>query len=202
MFVYYYLNKLNISSSKFWVQDLQRLVVEQPIQSGYFFMKFISDVSKDIILISQQEPFLMVTRLHIPSWSLFLWHSSSPQIPHNLFFSCILSESLLWLSFFFEKKKTKSESYIDWIFQWLSVYRDLYSSSSSWLAAGNSHKEEPSSVLETCCHPGETTMERYIFDDVVTLCSKNGKKSRKQRISECITWYIVHMETLLNCYPT
>ena len=67
MFVYYYLNKLNISSSKFWVQDLQRLVVEQPIQSGYFFMKFISDVSKDIILISQQEPFLMVTRLHIPS---------------------------------------------------------------------------------------------------------------------------------------
>ena len=122
-----------------------------------------------------------------------------------LFFSCTLSESLPWLSFFFgEKKKRKSDSYIDWIFQWLSVYRDLYSSSSSWLAAGNSHKEEPSSVQETCCHPDQTTMQQHIFDDVVTLCSKNRKKSRKQRISECFTWYnnIVHVHTLLNCYFT
>ena len=83
---------------------------------------------------------------------------------------------------FLWKKERKSESHIDWIFRWLSVYRDLYSSSSSWLAAGNSHKEEPSSVLETCC-------QQHIFDDVVTLCSKNGKKSRKQRILECMTWY-------------
>ena len=96
------------------------------------FMKFIADLSKEIIPIAQQEPFLMVTRLHIPAWFLFLWHNSSPQIPHNLFFSCTLSESLPWLSFFFEKKKRKSESHIDWIFQWLSVYRDLHSSSSSY----------------------------------------------------------------------
>ena len=105
----------------------------------------------------------------------------------KLFFSCTLSESAS-LTFLFLWKR-KSESYIDWIFQWLSVYRDLDSSSSSWLAEGNSHKEEPSSVLETCCHPDETTMERHIFNDVVTLYSKNGKKSRKQRISECeLTW--------------
>ena len=52
-----------------------------------------------------------------------------------------------------------------------------------------SAQEEPSLVLEKCCHPDETTMERHIFNDVLTLCSKNGKKSRKQRISECITWY-------------
>ena len=55
------------------------------------------------------------------------------------------------------------------------------------IAAGNSHKEEPSSVLERRGHPDQTTMQRPIFDDVVTLCSKNGKKSRKQRISECFT---------------
>ena len=32
-------------------------------------------------------------------------------------------------------------------------------------------------------------MQRHIFDDEVTLCSENGKKPRKQRISECFTWY-------------
>ena len=31
------------------------------------FMKFIADLSKEIIPIAQQEPFLMVTRLHIPA---------------------------------------------------------------------------------------------------------------------------------------
>ena len=73
----------------------------------------------------------------------------------------------------------KSPIPTQWIFQWLSGY------SSSWLAAGNSQEEEPSSVLETRCHPDQTTMQRHIFDDVVTSCSKNGKKSRKQRILEC-----------------
>ena len=58
----------------------------------------------------------------------------------------------------FSLKKKKRKSDIDWIFQWLSVYRDLYSSSSSWLAAGNSHKEEPISVQETGCHPDQTTI--------------------------------------------
>ena len=53
--------------------------------------------------------------------------------------------------------------------------------------AGNSHEEEPSSVLETCCHPDRTTMQQHIFNDVVNSCSKNGKKSRKQRILECFT---------------
>ena len=53
------------------------------------------------------------------------------------------------------------------------------------LAAGNLHKGEP--VLETHCQPDQTTLQQHILNDVVTLCSKNGKKSRKQRISECIT---------------
>ena len=133
----------------------------------------------------------MVTRLYTFLQFLFLWHNSSPQIPHNLFFSCTLSESLPWLSFFLKNRKGKVKvTLIGYYFLWQSVYRDLYSSSSSWLAAGNSHKEEPSSVLETRCHPDQTTMWRHNFDDVVTLCSKNGKKSRKQRILECITWYI------------
>ena len=149
-----------------------------------FFMKFISDLSKDIILRAQQEPFSMVTRLHIPAWVLFLWHNSSPQIPHNLFFSCTLSESLPWLSFFFEKKKRKSESYIDWIFQLMTVCLQRpvqFQLKLTTVAAGNSHKEEPSSVLETRCHPDQTTMQQHISDDLVTLCSKNGKKSRKQK---------------------
>ena len=55
------------------------------------------------------------------------------------------------------------------------------------LTAGNSREEEPSSVEETHCHPDRKTMQQHIFDDVVTLCSENGKKSRKQIISECIT---------------
>ena len=49
------------------VRLLQTLVVEQPIQSDYFFTKFISDLSKDIILFARREPFFMVTRLHIPA---------------------------------------------------------------------------------------------------------------------------------------
>ena len=123
----------------------------------------------------------MVTTLHIPAWFLFLWHNSSLQIPHSMFFLAHCQNPCHDFPFSL-KKERKSESHIDWIFRWLSFYRDLYSSSSSWLTAGNSHKEEPSSVLETCC-------QQHIFDDVVTLCSKNGKKSRKQRILECMTWY-------------
>ena len=46
------------------------------------------------------------------------------------------------------------------------------------LAAGNSHEEEPSSIPETFCQFDQTTMQQHSLDDVVTLCSENGKKSR------------------------
>ena len=177
------------SQSKFWVQDFTKTCGWTTNTKWLFFYEVHLWCKQRYHPPCSIRTFLMVTRLHIPAWFLFLWHNSSPQISHNLFFSCTLSESLPWLSFFFENKKRKNESFIDWIFQWLSVYRDLYSSSSSWLAAGNSHKEEPSWVLETRCHPDETTMQQHIFDDVVTLCSKNGKKSRKQRILQCFPWY-------------
>ena len=195
----YAFTNLIILRANFGCKTLQSLVVEQPIQSDYFYEVHI--------WCKQRYPLCSSGTFfdgHIPAWFLFLWHDSSPQIPHKLLLSCTLSESLPWVPFSLKKKKRKGESYIDWIFQCLSVYRDLYSSSSSWLAAGNSHKEEPSSVQETCCHPDQTTIQQHIFDDVVTLCSKNRKKSRKQRISECFTWYnnIVHVHTLLNCYFT
>ena len=82
-----------------------------------FFVKFISDISKDIILLAQWQPFLMVTSLHSPTWLLFLWLNSIYQIPHNLLFSCTLSESLAWLSFFFEKEKEKKM----WKWFWLDI---------------------------------------------------------------------------------
>ena len=56
------------------------------------------------------------------------------------------------------------------------------------VAAGNPCEEEPSSILETFCHSDKTTMQQHIFDDVVSLCSENGKKSRKQEIWESFTW--------------
>ena len=40
-----------------------------------------------------------------------------------------------------------------------------------------------------------------ILDDEVTLCSENGKKSRKQRISECFILMMVHVQALYNCFP-
>ena len=84
-----------------------------------------------------------------------------------------------------------------------SIYRDLFSSSSSSLAAGNSSEEASSSIQETVCHPDHTTMQQHniILDGEVTLCSENGKKSRKQRISECFTVMMVHVQALLTCFP-
>ena len=84
-----------------------------------------------------------------------------------------------------------------------SIYRDLYSSSSSRLAGGNSREEASSSIEDTVCHPDHTTMQQHniILDDEVTLCSEIGKKSRKQRISECFTGMLVHVQSLLTCFP-
>ena len=101
------IHQSHCSQSKFWVQDFMKTCGWTTNTKWLFFMKFISDVGKDIILLAQQEPFLMVTRLQIPAWFLFWWHNnhSSPQIPHNLFFSCTLSESLPWLPFSLGKKR-------------------------------------------------------------------------------------------------
>ena len=51
-------------------------------------------------------------------------------------------------------------------------------------------------------------MERHIFNDVVTLYSKNGKQLsienkefRNALLDIIIIIIIVHMQTLLNCYP-
>ena len=180
------------SQSKFWVQDFTKTCCWTTNTKWSFFMQFISDLSKDITRLAQQ---LLRTFFdgHKITHSCMIFVFMAQFLPPDptQFVSFLHTVRIpAMTSFLFEgKKKRKAESYIDWIFQWLSVYRDLYSSSSSWLAAGNSREEEPSSVLETHCQPDETTIERHTFDDVVTLCSKNGKKSRKQQISECITWY-------------
>ena len=165
-------------------------------------MKFISDVSKDIILLAQQEPFWMVqdyTFLH----DFCFYGTIHPPKSHTIcFFLANCQNPFNDFLFLWGKKEKKK-----WKLHWLDIsvtvclQRPLQFQLKLWLAAGNSHKEEPSSVLETRCHPDETTMQQHILNDVVILSSKNGKKSRKQRISECITWYIIHVETLLNCYP-
>ena len=50
-------------------------------------------------------------------------------------------------------------------------------------------------------------MEGHIFNDLVTLYSKNGKKLSQENkefrnaLLDIIITFIVHMQTLLNCYP-
>ena len=44
---------LIILRANFGFKTLQRLVVERPIHSDYFFMKSISELSKGIILLAQ-----------------------------------------------------------------------------------------------------------------------------------------------------
>ena len=189
---YAYTN-LIILRANFGCKTLQRLVVEQPIQSDYFLWSS-SLMYKERYLHppcstrwSQDYTFLH----DFCSYNYMLMAQFIPPKPTQFVFSCTLSESLPWLAFYLRKKRkekvkvTLIECFNDCLFTETSDY----SSSSSWLAAGNSCEEEPSSVPETHCQPDETTMEQHIFDDVVTLCSKNGKKSRKQWISECFTWY-------------
>ena len=74
------------SQSKFWVQDFTKTCGWTTNTKWSFFMQFISDLSKDITRLAQQEPFLMVTRLHIPAWFLFSWHNSSPKSHTICFF--------------------------------------------------------------------------------------------------------------------
>ena len=75
----YILKKSVICSSRYTITPISlfsqqilgaRLYKDLRLNDQYkviIFMKFVSDVSKDIILLVQQEPFLMVTRLHIPA---------------------------------------------------------------------------------------------------------------------------------------
>ena len=52
--------------------------------------------------------------------------------------------------------------------------------------AVNSGEQGPSSVSEAVSHPDATTIQQPIVGDVVSSGRKNGKKSRKPRISETI----------------
>ena len=88
-------------------KTLQRLVVEQSKQSDYIFNEVHLCCKQRYHPPCSIRTFLMVTRLHIPACFLFLWHNSSPQIPHKLFFSCTLSESLPWLPFSVKRRKGK-----------------------------------------------------------------------------------------------
>ena len=115
-----------------------------------------------------------------------------PQISHNFSFSPHnWSESLCMTFFFFEEKKKEAVkvvligSFNDCLFTETST-----APAAQAVAPGNSREEEPNSVLERFCQSDQTIMQQHVLDDVVTLCSENCKKSRKQRIWECFTWYI------------
>ena len=86
----------------------------------------------------------------------------------------------------------------------ICLFTETSTAPTQTVEAGISCEEEPSSVIETFCHSDQTTMQQHILDDVVILCSENGKKSRKQRIWECFTWYDgskLFMQALLQCFP-
>ena len=129
----------------FGCKTLQRLSLDNQYKA-FTFVMFISDLSKAISSSLLNKILFWWSRdCTLPCNWCFLWQNS-PHKSHTIsvFFFHDFPFSL--------KEKRNFESCIDWIFQWPSVYRGTYSSSSSWLAAGNSGEEEPSSILEIFCH--------------------------------------------------
>ena len=158
-----------------------------PISISLFSEQILGARLYKDLWLNNQYKVIIFHEVHLWCLRKVFYGTIPPPKSHTICFFLHTVRILAMTFFLFkEKKKRKGESYIDWIFQWLSVYRDLYSSSSSWLAAGNSCEEEPSSVLETHCQPDETTMERHIFDDAAKMV--RSQESNDQ-ISECFTWY-------------
>ena len=131
--------------------------------------------------------FSLVTRLGNGAQFVFRMGQLVPQISNNFsFFPHTVR--ILAMTFpvnFFKEKKRKKEivKYINWIFQFTET-----STPPAQGVVNSSREEETSSIQKAFCHPDQT-MQRHIFDDEVTLCSENGKKPKKQRISECFTLY-------------
>ena len=82
--VIYPIHESQYSQSK--LQNLTKTCGSTTNTKWLFFVKFISDLSKDIILLAQRQPFLMVTRLHSPAWLLFLCLNSIPNPTQFAFF--------------------------------------------------------------------------------------------------------------------
>ena len=81
------------------------------------------------------------------------------------------------------------------------VFTETSTAPAQAAAAGNSCEEEPSLIQETFCRPDQTTMQQHILDDVVTLCSENGKKLRKKTFWNALFGMKVYGQALLNYFP-
>ena len=76
--------------------------------TDYFFTKFISDLSKDTVSSSLLSKNLFDGHKITHSHMIFVFMAEFiPPNPTQFVFYCALSESLPWLSFFFEIKKRK-----------------------------------------------------------------------------------------------
>ena len=99
-------------------KTLQRLVDQQPIPSDYFlWSSSLIQLSKNIILLAQRQPFLMVTRLHSPAWLLFLWLNSIPNPTQFVFFLHTVRIPALTFLFLLKKEKEKKK----WKWFWLDI---------------------------------------------------------------------------------
>ena len=88
-----------------------------------------------------------------PNLTQFQFFSSRDQTPSHDF------------PFPFEQKKRNSESYIDWIFQWLSNFRETFTAPA--VAASNSVDEGSSSILYIAILADLKAVLQLILDNVV-----------------------------------
>ena len=109
---YAYTN-LIVLRANFGCKTLQRLVVEQPIQSDYFVHLWC--IRKDICILLAQQDGHKITH----SCMIFVFMAQFlPSNPTQFVFSCTLSPSLPWLSFLFEEKKKR------WKLQLIEYFND------------------------------------------------------------------------------
>ena len=100
---------LIVLRANFGCKTLQRLVVEQPIQRDYFSMKFISDVSKDIILIAQHARTFFDGHKITHSCMIFVFMAQfiPPNATQFVFFLHTVRIGCLDLPFSLKKRKQK-----------------------------------------------------------------------------------------------
>jgi len=87
-----------------WLNNQYKVII--------FYEVHLWCIRKDICILLAQQDGRKITH----SCMIFVFMAQFlPPNPTQFVFSCRLSESLPWLSFYLRKKEKKGESYIDWI---------------------------------------------------------------------------------------